>query len=857
MINHNITNLINKVFLLILFISGVLSQTKHEPFADEKFGKVYYIETISEAPVIDGVLDEAIWSSILPITDFVQEEPENMAAPTENMEVYFGYDDRTLFVGAKLYDSNPAEIARQLAPRDDWYGGFDDQADWFSIDLDSRHDHQTAFSFAVNASGVMSDEMIYNDEDYDTDWNAIWDAEAKITDFGWVVEMKIPFSMLPFNKGDELTWGLNITRFIQRKYETITWVAFPLEIEGIASKFGHLSGLKGIFPPAKFEFFPYSLGGFTNYSDLKLMDVDVPLSHKIGYMSESDYNFGLDMKYRINPNSLLTLAVNPDFGQVESDPADINLTSYETYFPEKRPFFLKDSDIFETPIELFYSRRIGDNSWGMGMEEYRGDTLFYDINIPVKINAAGKLTGKNEQGLSYGILGAITSETDSSTWHTYYDPDSIYFPYNYPKKYFISRVKQDLFSGNSFLGIMTTSSLDDSAHIISVDGMVNLLDNQIGLDGQVVMSSDDKMGLLGNLTYSPLGFFSTWIDYQHYEPGLNLEHLGYLRRDNYSQFKTGIKFQNQEPWGGIRSSAIILEWEMEKNSDELDLGKTIEISYDAMFTNFWKIGGGYYGIQEHHDDRKIFSYYSSDAFGPIIKIPKISGYHFNISSDKHKKLSANLSWTYATNTRDDLERGQFIELTYRPNTFLTFSGSYDNYRLNKKYYWLEELEEINGNLQYIFSDFDKNLKIYSFRSSGNIGRNLSIQLYSEIFQNNDTYSNYSQYIDSSKTYSDLIGEEIYTTDENEVQDPTSSLILDPNYYIGLYPRYTSFIFNGVLKWNYAHGSNLYIVYTARKSVNGKKFPKISDFFQYNKEGRWVETLRDQTIMVKIDYWFEI
>ena len=610
MINHNITKLIKKVFLPILFISGVLSQTKHEPFADEKFGKVYYIETISEAPVIDGVLDEAIWSSILPITDFVQEEPDNMALPTENMEVYFGYDDRNLYVGAKLYDSNPAEIARQLAPRDDWYGAFDEQADWFSIDLDSRHDHQTAFSFAVNASGVLSDEMIYNDEDYDADWNAIWDAEAKITDFGWVVEMEIPFSMLPFNKGDDLTWGLDITRFIQRKYETITWVGFPLEIEGIVSKFGHLAGLKGIFPPAKFEFSPYSLGGLTNYSDLKLTDVDDPLSHKEGYMNASDINFGLDMKYRITPNSLLTLAVNPDFGQAESDPADINLTSYETYFPEKRSFFLKDSDIFETPIELFYSRRIGDNSWGMGMEEYRGDTLFYDVQIPVKINAAGKLTGKNEQGLSYGFLSAFTSETDSSTWHTYYDPDSIYYPYNYPKKYFISRVKQDLFSGNSFLGIMTTSSVDDSAHIISVDGMVNLLDNQIGIDGQVVMSSDDKMGVLGNLTYSPLGFFSTWIDYQKYEPGFNLEHLGYLWRDNYSQLKTGIKFQNQEYWGVIRNSAIILEWEFEENSDNLDLGKTIELSYDAMFTNFRKIGGGYYNMQEHQDDRKIFSYYS-------------------------------------------------------------------------------------------------------------------------------------------------------------------------------------------------------------------------------------------------------
>ena len=145
-------------------------------------------------------------------------------------------------------------------------------------------------------------------------------------------------------------------------------------------------------------------------------------------MDESDFNFGLDMKYRISPNSLLTLAVNPDFGQVESDPADINLTSYETYFPEKRSFFLKDSDIFETPIELFYSRRIGENSWGLGIEENRNDTIFYDIQIPVKINAAGKLTGKNEKGLSYGLLSAITTEIDSSAWHTYYDPDSIFYP---------------------------------------------------------------------------------------------------------------------------------------------------------------------------------------------------------------------------------------------------------------------------------------------------------------------------------------------------------------------------------------------------------------------------------------------
>ena len=201
MINHKIINLKFKIFLLILFIGGVLSQTEQEPFATEKEGKVYYIQAVSDAPSIDGVLDDAIWSSILPITDFIQEEPDNMAEPTENTEVYITYDDQALYVAARMYDSEPSEIVRQLAPRDDWYGAFDEQADWLSIELDSRHDHQTAFSFAVNASGVLSDEMIYNDEDYDTDWNAIWDAEAIITDFGWVVRWEFPFPCSPLIRG--------------------------------------------------------------------------------------------------------------------------------------------------------------------------------------------------------------------------------------------------------------------------------------------------------------------------------------------------------------------------------------------------------------------------------------------------------------------------------------------------------------------------------------------------------------------------------------------------------------------------------------------------------------------------------
>ena len=448
--------------LLPLFLSWFYSQTKHEPFSEKKDGKEYFIQRTLKPPVIDGSLNDPCWIQIIPITDFVQGYPDNLAEPTEKTEVYLTYNDKSLYIFARLYDSAPKEIVRQLAPRDDWYNAFDEMADWFSIDLDSRHDHQTGFSFAVNASGVISDEMIYRDEDFDSDWNAIWHAEVKIDDLGWSVEMEIPFSNLPFFSGDEITWGMNITRFIQRKYETVSWVVFPIDVEGVVSKYGHLNGIKGIFPPAKFKFKPYTMAGLTNYSDIRLTDYEEPKSWGLNYTDQSRNNLGMDIEYRINTNSRLTFTINPDYGQVESDPAEINLSAFETYFHEKRPFFLKDVDIFETPLNIFYSRRIGEKIWGEGMTIYENtsngnnDTIYYDM--PVIIKGASKITGKTNKGLSYGVLGAVTSLYDSSGW-----PNQLLKGKN--RNFFVSRIKQDLFAGNSFIGFMSIMIDSTETHI--------------------------------------------------------------------------------------------------------------------------------------------------------------------------------------------------------------------------------------------------------------------------------------------------------------------------------------------------------------------------------------------------------
>ena len=224
-----------------------MAKSIQEPFASDKIGKEYYIQSTEKPPVIDGSLDDECWSVVTPIIDFIQEEPINMDVITEKTVVYMTYDSKSLYIAARLYDSNPDLIVKQLAPHDDWYGAFDEVSDWFSIDLDSRHDHQTAFEFLVNSMGVQFDDMVFDDSYRNTEWNAVWESEVSINEGGWNVEMRIPFSFLRFSNNTEIVMGINLNRYIQRKNELMSWVVFPRGQGGVASKFGHNnSGLKVI-----------------------------------------------------------------------------------------------------------------------------------------------------------------------------------------------------------------------------------------------------------------------------------------------------------------------------------------------------------------------------------------------------------------------------------------------------------------------------------------------------------------------------------------------------------------------------------------------------------------------------------
>jgi hypothetical protein len=354
---------------------------------------------------------------------------------------------------------------------------------------------------------------------------------------------------------------------------------------------------------------------------------------------------------------------------------------------------------------------------------------------------------------------------------------------------------------------------------------------------------------------------------------LYLDDLGYLWRDDYTQTKLGLKFQTFDNWRNIRDVSIILEGDMEENTDGLDLGKSIELNYDIQFDNFWGVGGGLYKIMDYYDDRKIILDYDRNEFGPEIFIPEIIGSHFNITSDKHQSLWASLSLTLANNSRDDLEKAQFAELTYKPNSYSSFSIMYDHYYLNKKYHWLESFWETYENKEnqyhHIFSTINREIDVLTFRSIVNVNRKISLQGYFEIYSNHDKYNNYTEYLPATNEYTesssyvhgwppDWAGIPLYTTSTDSVDLEIS--FVDPNFDLQFHPKYTDFRSIIVVKWNYRKGSNIYFVYSNNKAVDGQRFNKInqlSDFISFNHYKPWVEVLRDQSFLIKIDYWFEI
>ena len=347
---------------------------------------------------IDGRLDEAAWQTAPPVTDFIQKEPVEGAPPTDRFEVRFVYDDSAVYVGARMFSS--VGVQGPLSRRDDG-----DQIESLQIELDTYLDNRTAYAYGVTAAGVRLDHFhpTDNEGDEDTEYDPVWQARTERTDDGWTAELWLPFSQLRFNEVAEQVWGLNIKRYVPSIEEENYWALVRRTESGWASRFGELHGVRDVEPSRRLEIAPYVAGSSRVTGD---RDPDDPFDDGKNLAGR----VGADIKYGLGSNLTLDVAVNPDFGQIDADPAEVNLTVFETIFPELRPFFLEGNNVLTAGTgNYYYSRRIGARPNGLAS----GD--FVDYPDTTTILGAGKLTGRLPSGTSIGLLGAVTDQEFART----------------------------------------------------------------------------------------------------------------------------------------------------------------------------------------------------------------------------------------------------------------------------------------------------------------------------------------------------------------------------------------------------------------------------------------------------------
>ena len=347
---------------------------------------------------VDGRLDDAAWQAATPILDFVQKEPVEGARPSDRMEVRFAYDDAAIYVGARMASGAP--IQAPMDRRDQ-----DDQAENFVVYFDTYLDRRTASGFGVTAAGVRLDEYFGSDEEFgEEDYNPVWVARTSVDAQGWIAELRIPFSQLRFSDVEQQVWGLNIKRWVPTRNEEVFWALVRRTEEGWASRFGDLHGISGIRPSRRIELLPYVAGASHTFGD---PEPGNPFLES----ADLDGRVGLDAKIGLGSNLTLEATVNPDFGQVEADPAEVNLSAFETFFDERRPFFLEGANLLNNQDDnWFYSRRIGAQPIGRAPGE------FVDYPQTATILGAAKLTGRLASGTSIGMLGAVTDEEFARTF---------------------------------------------------------------------------------------------------------------------------------------------------------------------------------------------------------------------------------------------------------------------------------------------------------------------------------------------------------------------------------------------------------------------------------------------------------
>jgi len=840
-IDQNITYLI---LLLICLFSIIVTQ------AQNPNQHSYQTQKIIDAapPGIDGIFNEEVWQTVDWANEFTQREPYDGEKPTQSTQFKILYDDNNLYIAIKVGDEEPAKIDKRLSRRDNFDG------DWVAVALDSYFDKLTAFAFGVNAAGVKLDFRISNDDEMDDTWDPVWYVKTSIDNEGWNAEMKIPLTQLRFSDNEEHTWGLQVMRWLFRKEEFSAWQHVPRESSRWVSMFGELHGIKGIKPKREVELIPYLMGNTEKFEK----------EEGNPFAQGSDYNYaaGLDGKIAVTNDMTLNFTINPDFGQVEADPSEVNLTAFETFFEEKRPFFIEGSNIFDYGItlgdgpmsqdNLFYSRRIGrspHHSADLNEDEYSNEPE------QTRILGAFKLSGKTKNGWSVGVLESVTNKEVAEIDHMGERRIEIVEPLT---NYFNARVQKDIDKGNTTVGGMVTATnrfindtsvnfLNHSAYTGGADFTRFWKDKNYMLRTHFVYShllgnkksitelqescrryyqrpdaehldvdtnattltghgGSIEVGKIGGGHWQYLGFF-TWRS-----PGLELNDMGYLRQADHIMQALWVGYRIYEPFSIFRTLNINANQWTGWDFAGTNLYKGGNINLNMQLKNYWSFGTGINRDGNHINRSELRG-------GPALLYPGDWNNWISIKSDERKKVVAEM---FMFNNWGDKNNSRFfdvgIEVTYRPINALSLSvePSYTNGRRELQYV---ETLDYNGEDRYIISRLNSEVMSMDFRINFSITPELSFQYWGQPFVFAGDYSRFKRvtepmsgefesrfhvFTDDEVTY--IANDEIYHFDEN--RDGITDYSMDnPNFNV------FEFRSNFVARWEYVPGSTLYFVWS--------------------------------------------
>ena len=809
----------------------------------------------SQAPVIDGRIEPDPWLRAPEISGLRQQRPDNGHACSESTQVWILYDDDALYVAARMHDRAP--VTRLLGRRDTFL-----ESDWFGVLLDPQHDRRTGNAFFVNPDGVQYDEVISNDSEEDTSWDGIWDSAVSIDGAGWSAEMRIPFSQLRFPERDPQTWGLNFIRWIKRRQEQARLVSHPRNEPGFASRFGDLAGIEGIHPRPKVEVTPFLTSAMTSEGAVAAAD---PLNERV----DGALDAGLDLRWTSRSSLTMSATVNPDFGQVEVDPAILDLSQFEQFFPEKRPFFLEGAkvytfgglaSVYPSPYRLihptlFYSRRIGRQPQGNA----RLSADWMDVPEETSILGAGKLVARSGGSTSFSLLDAITSSERARIQTGALRQEPVVEPLT---NHFAGRWTRDFGERAARLGALMSAvhRRDDPATpFLPARALV------AGLDGYGWLGRQDVL-IDGFAAYSQIGGGATSLAQLQRAPAHQFQrpdadHLDYdaQRRSlegwggklAISREKGTWRFQVQgesyapgfeindlgfQPRADVTAAHAMLTWfdvrtRMHTRNNRVSAGRFLQWTHGGerianglagdlatTFTSYWSTGAQAAYSFAALDDREARG-------GPMIRRPSGWSAQLRVASDPRKRFSTEVAQTLGHDDEGGRQRITRASITVRPRSNLSVSAvtTVTSNVVGSK--WVATVADPAATATYgarqVFARLEDRRIEIAPRLDWTLRTNLTLQLYLQPLAASGTYSglaellapggDYSTYGTSVSTIIRSKDPRTYTIDPDGAGPAPAFTVRDPDFTL------RSLRGNAVVRWEMNRATTWFLVWNQRRS----------------------------------------